>query len=232
MHRALVLLALLPLAPLASAQGTLTLAQLEEPRKGVDATWSVVVTEEDRAIPRAVVYRNVPGNPFGLVVLDGAGNTLFERNGSRGIQTLPILQPGTYTFLVRFREGEFQVIEPAFGRTLNESVNASISDGTDAYVIAASRHYEFEVTGAVSVEWFDLQAAGPEALSTPVTRVAGAGKAYVLTLRGAEGAPYGIALRETDVAPTTPTMTEETPGLPMLALLGVVALLAVVRRRA
>lgn len=229
---ALLLLATM-LAPGALAQApTMSLDDFEEPQTGEERTWKFTVDADEAGSTRAVVFRNVPGNSFGLLLLDNGGNTRFERNGSRGIQTLPALAEGQYTFFVRFREGTFQVVEHAFGVTTNDSVSANLTGTTDAYVVTASKHYDVTITGDVDVEWFDLRIVAPETLETPVTRATAAGAPYVITLRGADGTPYAIQLAERASAPSPPSQpTEETPAPGPILALGVLLVLALALRR-
>lgn len=233
---AFVLLALL--APAASAQRTLSLDDLEEPQKlPADGNLRVIVTEEQANDPRAIIFRNPIRSGFGLAVIDPAGRTVYEDNGSRGVQTLPGLPAGTYTFLVRFREGEFQVVGPAFGVNRNESANGSIVGRADAYVVAVRSGYNFTVSGDVEAEWFDIRMTEPEHPSIPFTRTGVPGGAYVLTIRGAEATPYSIDVEPTTYVPPTATpdhSAHEENGLPgpgIVLLLLVAVLVALARRR-
>lgn len=234
MLRALALLALLLAAPPATAQQALTLDDLEAPTKGApDTTWRVRVTEEEADQARAIVYRNGLRSPFNLSVIDAGGNTVYADSRARGVGTFPALPPGDYTFLLRFREGEFQVVRPAFGVNLNESMNGSIRDGTDAYVVAVRSNFNFTVSGDIEAEWFDIRNIEPEHPDTPFTRTAIQGNAYVLTLRGDEDAPYSIGVEATTYAPPAATPDpgdQETPGISSVVLLVLVALAAMVAR--
>lgn len=237
MLRALALLALLLAGPLASAQDALTLDDLEAPTKGVpDTTWRVTITEDEAHEARAIVYRNGLRSPFNLSVVDQSGNTVYQDQRARGVGTFPALAPGNYTFLLRFREGEFQIIHPAFGLNLNESMNGTIRKGTDAYIVAVKSNFNFTISGDVDAEWFDIRMSEPEHPDTPFTRTALQGNAYVLTLRGEEDAPYSIGVVATTYTPPAATPDhgdhEETPGVPLLALLALVVLSARVARRA
>lgn len=244
MRRAPVLLALLLLvllAPSGSAQLTLSLDDLEEPQKlPADGNIRVIVTEEQANEARAILFRNPIRSGFGLAVIDPAGRTVYEDNGSRGVQTLPPLPAGTYTFLVRFREGEFQVVRPAFGVNLNESTNGSIVGRADAYVVAVRSGFNFTVSGEVEAEWFDIRMTDAEHPTLPFTRTAVPGGAYVLTIRGAEGTPYDIRVEPTTYVPpaTTPDHSGHEddgflglPGPGPVALLVTLALAAFALRR-
>lgn len=232
----LILLTLAPLAGTASAQETLSLDDLEEPQKGVpDTVWRLLVTEEQANETRAVVFRNSLRQSFNLSIVASNGTTVFEDQGARGVRTLPGLPAGTYTMLIRFREGEFQVIGPAFGVNLNASTNGTIRGKADAYVVAVKSGFNLTVSGNVQAEWFDIRLTEPEHPSMPFTRTALPGSAYVLTLRGAEGTPYSIDLAPTTYVPPTATPDhsghdEGIPG-PGLLLVLLAALGAVVVRR-
>lgn len=217
----LVVLALVLLTPFATAAETL--ASFEEPHAGTDKVWDVTVLHEEENEPRALVFRNRPGAGFGLVVYDSTGAEVFVRNGSRGIQTLPGLAAGEYRFFVR-GEGEFQVTEKAWERTVHDNVSTTLQ-GTDAYILSPTKAYEVAFTGPVQVEWWDMTAT-PEALTPPDARQAQVGGAYVMTVRGAEGAAYAISLRETE-----PVAKAQTPSPALGALLVTLAALAVLRRR-
>lgn len=224
MHRsALLLLALVALAPAAAAQAE-TLASFEEPHRGVDAVWDFTVLQEEAGEQRALIFRNPVGAGMGIVIFDSTGKEIFTKNGSRGIQTLPNLTPGNYRFFVR-GSGEFQVTEKAFERTIEGNVSTTLR-GADAYVLTPTRHYQVQLDGDVEAEFWDMTARA-ETLTPPAARDVKPGKAYILTVRGDEGAQYGIRLTPTDA----PAEENGTPGLaPLLAVLAV-ALVARLTRR-
>lgn len=216
----LVVLALVLLTPLAAAAETL--ASLEEPHEGTDRVWDVTILQEEADKPHALVFRNAPGSGFGLVVYDATGAEVFVRNGSRGIQTLPAFPAGEYRFFVR-GHGEFQVTDKAWEKLLQGNVSAQLR-GTDAYIMSPSRPYEMAFEGPVQVEWWDMTGA-PETLAPPANRTVKLGGAYVITVRGDEGASYSITLRE----PVTQVV--ETPAPALAATLVALGALAVLRRR-
>jgi MYXO-CTERM domain-containing protein len=218
-----VLLALVLLAPVASAQETLD--SLEEPHAGTDRTWEIVVEPDEAGEARALVFRNPVGKTFTLVIYDANGTEIFIRNGTRGIQTLPGLSAGPHRFFVR-GEGEFQVTNKAFERILKvDAVNATL-EGTDAYILAPSKPYDVRVEGDVRLEWWPLAGEADEP-PLPLTRAAATGNGYVFTLRGDEGAAYSISLTPGE-APAT--ATNEAPGPGALALAALVAIVALTRR--
>ncbi|HVM45622.1 MAG TPA: hypothetical protein VM582_06775 [Candidatus Thermoplasmatota archaeon] len=219
--RPLLLLALLLAAPLAAAQATLE--SLEEPHAGIDKVWPIVVTEEQAGKQRPVVFRNAPTTPFTLVVYDATGTEVYERRGTRGVQTLPALDAGEYRFFVR-GPGAFQVTMRAFERDGLEDFDGALGGTADAFVLAPSRDYNVTFTGSVRVEWWDMTST-PEDLTPPAERAARKGGAYVITVRGDDATPYAIALEATS-APAG----DDTPGLGVGALLGILALLALRRR--
>lgn len=216
------LLALVLLAPIASAQETLD--SLEEPHGGTDKVWDIVVEPDEAGEARAIVFRNPLGRVFTLVIYDANGTEVFIKNGTRGIQTLPPLSPGPHRFFVR-GEGEFQVTDKAFELILKvDAVNTTL-EGTDAYVLAPSRPYDVSVTGDVRLEWWPLTESKQE-VALPFARSVDKGNAYVMTIRGAEGAAYSITLTPGQA----PAPTNEAPGLGAAALVALLALVALTRR--
>lgn len=220
---ALALALALPLvAPLAAAAETLT--DLEAVHAGTDQLWDVVVLQEESTKHRALVYRNAPTRSFGLVVYDAEGREVFAKNGTRGIQTLPPLEPGAYRFYVR-GTGSFQVTGKAFERDNLTGVDTTLQGAADAYVLAPTKHYDVTFTGDVDVEWWDMTVAS-ETFRAPDNRTAKVGGAYVITVTGAADAPYTVTLTPTQA----PTQSETpAPGLALLLLLALGVALA--RRR-
>lgn len=216
----LVVLALVLFTPLAAAAETL--ASLEEPHEGTDKVWDVTILHEEADTPRALIFRNAPGSGFGLTIYDTTGAEVFVRNGSRGIQTLPALPAGEYRFFVR-GHGEFQVTDKAWEKLLQGNVSTQLR-GTDAYIMSPTRPYEMAFEGPVQVEWWDMTGA-PEPLTPPATRSVKLGGAYVITVRGDEGASYAITLTEAE-----PEVVE-TPAPAAAAALIALAALAAFRRR-
>lgn len=219
--RALVL-ALILAAPLASGKDTLS--SLEEPRKGADQVWDVTITAEEAARTNLVVFRNAPSAVFGLIVYDANGTEVYVKNGTRGLQTLPKLAAGDYRFFVR-GSGEFQVTEKGLERLLTGNVSTTLA-GTDAYVLAPSRHYRIDFAGDVDVEFWNMVEA-KEQLEAPFSRNATQGGAYVFTVRGAEGTPYSLTL--TPIA--APPEEKETPGVGIVGFALALAFALVLRRR-
>lgn len=220
---ALVLLLSLAL-PYASARETL--ADLEEPHTGDDKLWDVTVLPEEAGKPRALVFRNPVRNPFGFVIYNGTGSEeSFVKNGSRGVQTLPALAAGDYRFFVR-GAGSFQVTDRTLARgTGDPNVSTTLSGTTDAYVLAVGKAYTVRFEGDVTVEWFDMTKS-PDTFEAPAERESAPGGAYVVTVRGAEGAAYAIKMEEHPVE-----ATKESPAPTLVLLLGAVGVLALLRRR-
>lgn len=213
------------LVPVAAAQETL--GDLEEPHAGLDKIWTVRVTPDEANASRALIYRNAPRSPFGLVVYDASGHEVFAKNGTRGVQTLPALPAGDHRFFVR-GTGEFQATEKTLGRDPQRmSVNATL-ERTDAYVLTPQKSVNVSIEGAVRVEWYDLT-GGPADVTPPFTRLADPGGVYILTVRGDQGTAYSIALA--DAATPEPMDHADTPSAPIALVLLLVGLLAGLGKR-
>lgn len=231
MRLPLFLLALVLLAPLASAE---TLANFEEPRKGVDALYPFTISNDEANEPRAVIFRNAPTRGFGLILYDDKGEEVWIKNGTRGVQTFPGFPAGNYRFFIR-GDGWFQVADKFLDRkdhpTIPHVLNTTATlEGTDAYVIAPSRNWTIDISGNVSVEYWDMTGIS-ENLTAPFNRTARLGSVYVLTVRGEEGAPYSIGFTPVDLPPPEPRRNDSpAPALP-LALGAVAAAFALVRFR-
>ncbi|HUR69086.1 MAG TPA: hypothetical protein VM370_07550 [Candidatus Thermoplasmatota archaeon] len=215
---------LILLAPVAAAQQAETLASWEEPHKGTDKVWDLIVTQEEAGAQRALIYLNPPSIRFSFVIYDVNGTEIFVKNGTLGIQTLPALKPGPYKFFIR-GSGEIQITEKAFERVLKENNVSARLRGTDAYVLAPSQFYDVGFTGDVRVDW--LAVSGPhEELTPPFTKAAAIGDAYIFTIRGEEATPYTVTLTPT----AAPTKAESSgAGLAALLVAGLAA--AVLTRR-
>ena len=216
------MLALVILLPTAAAAETLV--GLEAPHSGTEKIWDVTVLASEARKPYALIYRNLPSQPFGIVVYDAEGAEVFAKNGTRGIQTLPPLEPGPYRFFVR-GTGAFQVTDRAFERNNLSNVTTTLGGTADAYVHSPTKHYDVAFTGDVDVEWWDLTGA-PETFRAPASRTASVGKAYVTTVSGAEGAAYTITLTPIGA----PAVASETPFVGVGLLVAVVIALSMARR--
>lgn len=223
MRLILPLFAVLLLAPAASAA---TLADHEEPHEGLDKVFLFTLTPDEAAKPHAAIFRGTPGKPFGLQIVDAQGKELWIKNGSRGIQTFPTLEPGDYRFVLR-GQGAFQVTDklldrkdhPVIPYVLN--VSPVLGGGTDAYVISPTRNWTLDVGGDVTVEYWDMTGA-PETVEAPFNRTARWGSAYVVTVRGEPGTPYSLGFTPTTLP--EPTRDSPAPALPLaFAALGLVA---------
>lgn len=227
---ALFLLLVLASAPSAAAR---TLSDFEEPYRGSDVSGGVVaftVTEEEADTQRALIYRNDPRSAFNLSIVDEAGEVVYSKRGTRGVQTLPGLAAGDYRFTIG-GEGEFQVTEKAV-RELGTH-EATLGGGADAYIVALPVWANVTVRGDVVAEAWNLQAFEPVTLAPNGTVLAPGGGAVVLTLRGESGAPYSIDVEEAAAPPSTRGAgSEETPAPALLSVLlaGAGAALARARR--
>lgn len=225
--RSLVALALLLLAPVASAADTLTTFQ--EPREGIDQVFPFTLLPEEAERPHALIYRNAIRSPFNLTILDEAGVEVFGKAGGRGAINFPELAPGEYRFFVR-GSGEFQVTDQFYiGTAPPESLSENLT-GTDAYVFALPDWYNLTLEGNVSAELFEV-AGGKGTLSTPLRFTIAPRSPVVLTLRGEEGAAYTFSTVAIEAPPPPPTPTDETPGPALGALLAAVVAVALVARR-
>lgn len=222
------LLLLVLLAPAASAA---TLADFEEPHEGLDKVYPFDLTAEDAEKPHAVVFRSTPGKPFGLQIVDAKGTEMWIKNGSRGIQTFPTLEPGPYRFVLR-GQGSFQVTDkmldrrdhPIIPHVLN--VSPTLEGPADAYVLAPSSNWTLDVGGNVTVEYWDLAGAA-ETVQAPFNRTARWGSAYVLTVRGEPGTPYTIGFTPT----TLPERARDAPGPALPLAIAAVGLALLAGRR-
>lgn len=231
----LALAALLVLAlPVASAQATL--ASLEEPHRAgpedvLGKIWNITVLPEESE-QRALIFRNSPTSGFRVEVYDSAGAVVYNKTLGRGVQTLPALEPGEYRFRAQSLgapELSFQVTEKVFERTVHGNVSTQLN-GTDAYILSSQRSFNVTFTGDVEVEWMSLGAPTADTLPPGEAREAIARGAYVFTIRGAEGTPYGITLDEIET-PAREAPPSETPLAAWGALAGLAAAAAMARSR-
>lgn len=215
------------LLPGASAQATL--AGFEEPHRGSDRVWEFRVTPEEAGADRAIVYRNAPRSPFGLIVYDENGDEVFAKNGTRGVQTLPALDAATYRFFVR-GTGEFQVTEKTLRGSLEPRERNATLEGIDAYVLAPAETFNVTIEGNVNVEWWDLTGSAFD-LAAPFTRTADPGGLYVLTFHGDAGAPYSMRFVPGTLVEEPDAEAPFAPWLAAAAIAGAATIMRGTRRR-
>lgn len=223
-------LLLVPLLLLPVAQAA-TLSDLEEPVRGSDRIVPFTLTEHEAGLAHLIVFLNPASKPFGLVLYDHQGASVYEQNGTLGVQGMPRLEPGDYRFLIR-GDGAFQVVNRTLDRPAgaNTSVQETLTGEVDAYLFVPQSGWSVDLTGDVEVEVRDL--TKPAVKHTPPANfTAQPPFPLVLTVRGAPGAAYGITM--TPRALEEDAGESETPGAgAALALLATGAALAVRRRRA
>jgi len=231
-----LILATLLFVPSVHAQ---TLDSFQAVHEGTDKVFPFVVTPDQADESRVIVFRNGLSEPFGLLVYDKNGTTIYERNGTRGLQTLPALAAGQYRFFVR-GTGTFQVTPHVLDREtdtmmLVRDVDATLNQ-TTAWVLFPTRDWNVSIMGDLHIENFRL-ANTTVTFDAPVVIPAVESRPIVLTLTGEAGAAYSIRFEEADFpdpdAPATPS-DDGLLGLPfpgVVAGLASLALVAALRRR-
>lgn len=226
LRTALFCVALVTLLPTAAAVDTL--ATFEAPHGGSDKLFPFVMLREEAGHQHGLIYRNSAVVKFTLDVVAANGTVVFHKNGTRGIQTLPDLEPGDYTFHVHGdNPGSFQVTDrvlDVFRNNTTTDVTTRLSGEADAYILTASRNWYVKLSGSVDVEWFDLTTPAARKLIIPANETADVSKAYILTVTGHDGAPYEIHLYPREVS-------KGAPGLAPIAFLGALLLATAFRRR-
>lgn len=221
------ILLLLLLAPLA---GAATLADFEKPYRGAPESGGVIpftVTEEEAGEMRILIYRNSPTRVFNLSVVGESGKTVFEKAGTRGVQTLPALEAGNYRFAITRAPGEFQLTTRDLSKLL--PVEETLRGPADAFVFVAENRLNLTFEGNVTIEAFNLQKT-PETHPANTTLTIEKREVFVFTLTGEEGTPYSITKEDLPDAPP-PANETPAPGLAALALAAFVAMRARGRRR-